>query len=176
VGWGGPCWVGGQPAGALLNPLSAVPLPCTACPTHAQPPPLPSVYPPLCLHAPPPGTPPVTPTHPVHRPPAQVRPAAEAHLGLLGPLLRAEVGDALAVTLLNRVPGRNVSLHPHGVLYGKDAEGAPYNDGTSGTDRWGWAGGARGGGVGGREGGTGRCSMAPLRLSPATGPSHYIGC
>jgi len=27
------------------------------------------------------------------------------------------------------------SVHPHGVLYAKDSEGAPYDDGTSGADK-----------------------------------------
>jgi FtsP/CotA-like multicopper oxidase with cupredoxin domain len=56
-----------------------------------------------------------------------------AHLGLLGPVIRAEVGDRIEVTLKNNtlVP---VSLHPHGVLYTKANEGARYPDGTSGAD------------------------------------------
>lgn len=28
-----------------------------------------------------------------------------------------------------------VTMHPHGVLYNKSSEGAPYNDGTSGDDK-----------------------------------------
>ena len=57
------------------------------------------------------------------------RPKEWEHLGLLGPLIRAEVGDTLQITLKNnlRFP---VSMHPHGVLYHKDSEGAPYNDGS----------------------------------------------
>ena len=56
-----------------------------------------------------------------------------AHLGLLGPVIRAEVGDRIAVTLKNNtlIP---VSLHPHGVLYTKANEGSRYPDGTSGAD------------------------------------------
>jgi hephaestin len=75
------------------------------------------------------------------------------HLGLVGPVLRAEVGDLLRVTFLNRVglpegggnsttlrptPGAKkprVSMHPHGVLYDKASEGALYEDGTNGADR-----------------------------------------
>ena len=62
----------------------------------------------------------------------QKRSAAEEHLGMLGPLLRAEVGDTVHVHLLNRlsVP---VSIHAHGLRYAKNAEGAPYADGTSGA-------------------------------------------
>jgi hypothetical protein len=57
------------------------------------------------------------------------RPKEWEHLGFLGPLLRAEVGDTIQVTLKNnlRFP---VSLHPHGVFYQKDSEGAPYQDGS----------------------------------------------
>jgi hypothetical protein len=66
-------------------------------------------------------------------PPAlQVRDPSLSHLGILGPLMRAEVGDTLKVTLLNKLPpgSPGVSMHPHGVLYDKASEGAPYNDGT----------------------------------------------
>lgn len=49
------------------------------------------------------------------------------HLGILGPVLRAEVGDTIVVRFRNntRFP---TSVHPHGVFYEKDAEGAPYTD------------------------------------------------
>jgi FtsP/CotA-like multicopper oxidase with cupredoxin domain len=52
------------------------------------------------------------------------------HLGLLGPVIRAEVGDRIEVTLKNNalIP---FSLHPHGVFYSKADEGAGYPDGTS---------------------------------------------
>lgn len=56
------------------------------------------------------------------------------HLGLMGPLLRAEVGDTIRVTLKNNTR-RPVSLHPHGVFYKKNSEGAPYNDGSAEGDR-----------------------------------------
>ncbi|GAB4814065.1 hypothetical protein N2152v2_001111 [Parachlorella kessleri] len=55
------------------------------------------------------------------------------YLGILGPMLRAEVGDTIEVLLINRMR-YPVSMHPHGVRYMKDSEGAPYNDGTSGKD------------------------------------------
>ena len=56
------------------------------------------------------------------------------HLGLLGPPIHAEVGDTIRVVFKNqtRFPA---SVHPHGVRYAKDAEGAPYNDGTSGAKK-----------------------------------------
>ena len=59
---------------------------------------------------------------------------AEAHMGLLGPLLRAEVGDTIRVVFRNHAT-RPYSMHPHGVFYRKDAEGTAYLDGTSGADR-----------------------------------------
>ena len=52
------------------------------------------------------------------------------HLGFLGPLLRAEVGDTIQVVFKNnlRFP---VSMHPHGVLYQRDSEGAVYGDASN---------------------------------------------
>jgi manganese oxidase len=62
------------------------------------------------------------------------RPSAWEHLGFLGPLIRAEVGDTIRVIFRNN--GHNPhSVHPHGVFYNKDSEGAPYEDGTSGADK-----------------------------------------
>lgn len=62
------------------------------------------------------------------------RPAEWEHLGFLGPLLRAEVGDTIRVVFRNnaRFPA---SVHPHGVFYDKASEGAPSADGTGGADR-----------------------------------------
>lgn len=56
------------------------------------------------------------------------------HLGILGPVIHAEVGDTIQVVFKNntRFP---TSVHPHGVFYPKNAEGTPYNDGTSGADK-----------------------------------------
>lgn len=62
------------------------------------------------------------------------RPAEWAHLGYLGPVLRAEVGDTIIVHFMNKT-GRPYSMHPHGVFYEKSSEGAPYADGTSGKDK-----------------------------------------
>ena len=56
------------------------------------------------------------------------------HLGVLGPLLRAEVGDTIRVVFRNHAT-RPYSMHPHGVSYRKDSEGTSYLDGTSGADR-----------------------------------------
>ncbi|HYL54530.1 MAG TPA: multicopper oxidase domain-containing protein [Gemmatimonadales bacterium] len=62
------------------------------------------------------------------------RPAAWQHLGLLGPVLRAEVGDTIRVVFRNNTRFA-VSMHPHGVLYGKDSEGASYSDNTQSADK-----------------------------------------
>ena len=50
---------------------------------------------------------------------------SSARLGILGPVLRGVVGETLAVTFLNRT-SRPLSMHPHGVKYDKDSEGAYY--------------------------------------------------
>jgi len=57
------------------------------------------------------------------------RPAEWEHLGIMGPLLRGVVGDTIRVVFLNRT-SFPTSMHPHGVFYNKDSEGAPYEDGT----------------------------------------------
>jgi FtsP/CotA-like multicopper oxidase with cupredoxin domain len=67
---------------------------------------------------------------------AELKPIAPEweHLGVLGPLIRAEVGDTIKIVFLNN-GSRAYSIHPHGVFYEKNAEGAVYNDGTTGTDK-----------------------------------------
>jgi FtsP/CotA-like multicopper oxidase with cupredoxin domain len=62
------------------------------------------------------------------------RPAQWQHLGFLGPVIRAAVGDTIVVNFKNNTT-RPVGIHPHGVFYNKNAEGAPYNDGTSGGNK-----------------------------------------
>ena len=62
----------------------------------------------------------------------KVRPQQWEHLGILGPLIRAEVGDSIRVVFRNNTH-LTVTMHAHGVEYKKDAEGALYNDGTQGT-------------------------------------------
>ena len=44
------------------------------------------------------------------------RTAAEKHLGVLGPMLHAEVGDTIKVVFKNMATGR-FSMHPHGLYY-----------------------------------------------------------
>jgi manganese oxidase len=61
-------------------------------------------------------------------------PPAWQHLGSLGPVIRAEVGDSILVDFKNNTTFP-ASMHPHGVRYNKDSEGAPYADGTSGGDK-----------------------------------------
>ncbi|KAK1903337.1 Coagulation factor V, partial [Dissostichus eleginoides] len=51
-------------------------------------------------------------------------------LGLLGPTLRAQEGETIVVTFRNMASGTH-SIHPHGVAYGKQSEGANYFDNTS---------------------------------------------
>jgi FtsP/CotA-like multicopper oxidase with cupredoxin domain len=58
--------------------------------------------------------------------------ASDAYLGLLGPVIRAEVGDTIRVVFRNTC-SFPTSMHPHGVFYDKASEGAPYADGTSGA-------------------------------------------
>lgn len=47
-------------------------------------------------------------------------------MGILGPQIRGVVGDTIVVHFLNRTD-RKLSMHPHGVLYSKDNEGADSN-------------------------------------------------
>ena len=55
------------------------------------------------------------------------RPPEWQHLGALGPLVRAEVGDVIQIIFRNNAD-RPFSVHPHGVFYTKASEGAPYDD------------------------------------------------
>jgi len=56
------------------------------------------------------------------------------HAGILGPILRGEVGDTIRVVFKNNAT-HAASIHAHGVFYNKDSEGASYDDGTSGKDK-----------------------------------------
>jgi len=55
------------------------------------------------------------------------RPKEWEHLGILGPLIRAEVGDTIVIHLQNNAT-QPYSIHPHGVSYERDSEGTPYPD------------------------------------------------
>ena len=46
----------------------------------------------------------------------KLRTAAEQHLGIVGPMLHAEVGDTIEVVFKNNA-NRNYSVHPHGLYY-----------------------------------------------------------
>jgi FtsP/CotA-like multicopper oxidase with cupredoxin domain len=60
----------------------------------------------------------------------------EAYLGILGPILRAEVGDTIQILFKNN--GTHLySMHPHGVFYEKPSEGSPYDDGVAAADKGG---------------------------------------
>jgi hephaestin len=64
----------------------------------------------------------------------QKRGPSTKYLGILGPVIRAEVGDTIKVVFRNTC-AFPTSMHPHGVFYDKDSEGAPYNDGTPAKDK-----------------------------------------
>lgn len=53
-------------------------------------------------------------------------------LGVLGPIIRAEVGDTVIVHFRNQAPSGSYGMHPHGFRYTKDNEGAHYQGVNSG--------------------------------------------
>ena len=57
------------------------------------------------------------------------------HLGILGPVIRANVGDKIKVVFRNKLKDMAATIHPHGVFYEKDSEGTHYQDGTVGKDK-----------------------------------------
>lgn len=61
------------------------------------------------------------------------RPPESRYLGILGPLLRAEVGDTIRVVFRNNLDAP-ATMHPHGVFYTKESEGAPYAGGPGERD------------------------------------------
>jgi manganese oxidase len=62
------------------------------------------------------------------------RPPEWEHLGFLGPLIRAEVGDTIRIVYRNNT-NLVTSMHPHGLFYAKDSEGAGYNDGIPDSEK-----------------------------------------
>jgi FtsP/CotA-like multicopper oxidase with cupredoxin domain len=58
------------------------------------------------------------------------RPESEQYLGMVGPIIHAEVGDVIKVVFKNNA-SRPYSVHPHGVLYEKASEGMAYQDGSA---------------------------------------------
>ncbi|HEX5495712.1 MAG TPA: multicopper oxidase domain-containing protein [Mycobacteriales bacterium] len=69
------------------------------------------------------------PTFDTRRPPAP----DEGYLGILGPVIRAQVGDTVEVMFRNNTPFP-ASMHPHGLFYAKADEGSYRYDGLSGVD------------------------------------------
>jgi FtsP/CotA-like multicopper oxidase with cupredoxin domain len=63
----------------------------------------------------------------------KARPPEWQYLGILGPLLRAEVGDTIRIVFRNHLDIA-ASMHPHGVFYTKESEGAPYAAGPGQRD------------------------------------------
>ena len=61
-------------------------------------------------------------------------PPGSRYLGIVGPIIHAEVGDKIRIVFRN-MASRPYSIHPHGVFYTKANEGALSNDGTTGADR-----------------------------------------
>jgi manganese oxidase len=57
------------------------------------------------------------------------------HLGVLGPVISANVGDTIKVVFRNNTKDMTTSLHAHGVFYLKNSEGTHYHDGTTGQDK-----------------------------------------
>jgi FtsP/CotA-like multicopper oxidase with cupredoxin domain len=55
---------------------------------------------------------------------------SERYLGVLGPIIRAEVGDTVTLVFKNHTHHR-LSVHVHGLRYDKGNEGAPYSDGNT---------------------------------------------
>jgi hypothetical protein len=47
-------------------------------------------------------------------------------LGILGPIIRCEVGDTVIVDFWNRTAKRPLTMHPHGLRYTKENEGGVY--------------------------------------------------
>jgi FtsP/CotA-like multicopper oxidase with cupredoxin domain len=57
------------------------------------------------------------------------------HLGILGPVIRANVGDTVKVVFRNKTADLRTSIHAHGVFYRKDSEGVPYHDDSPPADQ-----------------------------------------
>jgi len=62
------------------------------------------------------------------------RPPEWEHAGILGPILRAEVGDTIKVVFKNNGT-HPYSMHPHGVFYEMASEGTAYHRGTNERDQ-----------------------------------------
>ncbi|XP_063743742.1 coagulation factor V isoform X2 [Eleginops maclovinus] len=58
-----------------------------------------------------------------------IRGEMDEHLGILGPVIEAKVGQSIMVVFRNKA-SRPYSLHPNGVAYTKQTEGLSYEDGS----------------------------------------------
>ncbi|XP_037543004.1 coagulation factor V [Nematolebias whitei] len=58
-----------------------------------------------------------------------IRGEMDEHLGILGPVIKAEVGQTIMIVFNNKAT-RPYSLHPNGVSYTKQSEGLSYEDGS----------------------------------------------
>ncbi|MBC5809683.1 MAG: multicopper oxidase domain-containing protein [Candidatus Eremiobacteraeota bacterium] len=66
------------------------------------------------------------------------RAASARYQGLLGPTIRAEVGDTIKIVFRNN-GSHPYSMHPHGVWYEKASEGSAYDDGSDASAKRGGA-------------------------------------
>ncbi|MGC2405075.1 MAG: multicopper oxidase domain-containing protein [Candidatus Cybelea sp.] len=64
----------------------------------------------------------------------ETRNTDQRYMGLLGPLVRAVVGDSVVVVFRNN-SSLPLSFHVHGLRYLKTSEGAPYRDGSGSADK-----------------------------------------
>ena len=62
------------------------------------------------------------------------RDPADRYMGILGPPIRAEVGDTVVVVFKNN-SSLPLSFHVHGLRYLKSSEGAPYRDGSGAAEK-----------------------------------------
>lgn len=62
------------------------------------------------------------------------RPADQQYLGILGPIIHAEVGDTIKVVFRNN-GSHPYSIHPHGVFYAKTSEGVAYGHHGASADQ-----------------------------------------
>jgi manganese oxidase len=68
----------------------------------------------------------------------KTRRSGDEYLGLVGPVVHAEVGDTVKIVFRNNA-SHAYSIHPHGVFYGKDSEGTAYEDGSTAAEKAGGA-------------------------------------
>jgi FtsP/CotA-like multicopper oxidase with cupredoxin domain len=62
------------------------------------------------------------------------RSSEDAYLGIVGPIVHAEVGDTIRIVFKNHGT-HPYSMHPHGVFYDKASEGSGYADGLTPAEK-----------------------------------------